>query len=89
VPDARTVRSQMPYCVAQPSIIASPGAIRPLSAVFADSFNTPQKWAPVALVVRPGATEFSSRVQTTLATVSTALPEPPPSTYLTNASFLV
>jgi hypothetical protein len=90
MPDAPTVRSQMPCCDAETSIAPRDTVVSLQPTTFAGfSSPQPQMWAPVALVVRTGAAVLPSRVLATLATVSSAHPEPFPPIFLLNAQFLI
>lgn len=88
MPDAPAVHSQMPCCGVESSF-APRDAVGLRPASFAGLSTSPQTWVPVALVERPGAEMFPSRVQATLATVSRARHEPSSPIFLSNAQLLI
>lgn len=82
----QTVQAEMPCC--EPTIAPREFSLQPVTP--AGSALLPQTWAPVAVVEPPGASpSIPPRVQATLATVSQAHLEPPPSLFLLNAQFLI
>lgn len=86
---ASAIHAQMPCC-AVPSSIAPRDLSRVQPATLAGSTSLmPQTWAPVAVVVRPGAQAIPSRVQATLVTVTDAHHEHSPPLFLLNAQFLI
>ena len=86
--DVAAVHAQMPCC-ASGAQIAQRDALRAQPATFTGYSSSPQTWAPVAVVVQPGASVVPPRVQATLATASRAHLEPSSPLFLLNAQFLI
>ena len=84
--DIAAVHAQMPCCAGR---IAQGDASRVQPATFSGYSSSPQTWAPVAVVVQPGASVVPPRVQATLATASRAHLEPSSPIFLLNAQFLI